>query len=173
MADTISYLGRDFEDACMAGLVSDDDIPPDVRGVLGDTNSRIIGTLINDLVDNSMDKNYLQFSDKVYDALVKMKESFNYKRIYGRGELRGQEQRIFAIISGLFNHYLKLPISKPPLVSKPNHNYYADVYQEFLTDMHYPVRTSKAQIVSDFVAGMTDNFAMACFEDLFEIQRVI
>jgi dGTPase len=174
MADTISYLGRDFEDACVAGLVRDADIPPDVKDILGDSNSRIIGTLINDLVDNSKSKDYLEFSDRVYDALVKMKESFNYKKIYGRGELRGQEQRILGIINGLFKHFLKLPAKPGALESKPNgHNYYMNVYKEFLRDMHYPPGTSKAQIVSDFIAGMTDNFAMACFEDLIEIQRVI
>ena len=174
MTDTISYLGRDFEDACTAGLVSDQDISPDVKDVLGDSNSKIIGTLVNDLVGNSKDKDYLQFSDRVYDALVKMKESFNYKRIYNRVELRGQQERIFGIIDGLFNHFLKLLARRELLDSKSNsHNYYIDVFKEFLKDMNYPPATRKEQKVIDFIAGMTDNFAMDCFEDLFEIKRVI
>jgi dGTPase len=174
MTDTISYLGRDFEDAYMAGLVSYEDIPPNVKGVLGDNNSTIIGSLINDLVDNSKGKEYLQFSDRVYDALVEMKEAFNYKKIYNRTELKGQEKRIFGIINGLFNHFLKLLARKELLDSKANnHNYYTNVFKEFLKDMNYPRATSKEQKVIDFIAGMTDNFAMACFEDLFEIQRVI
>lgn len=174
MTDTISYLGRDFEDACMAGLVSDQDIPPDVKDILGDNNSRIIGTLVNDLVDNSIGKDYLQFSDRVYHALVKMKEIFNYKRIYSRVELKGQGERIFGILNELFNHFLKLLTKKALLDSKANnHNYYTKAFKEFLKDMNYPPTTSKEQKVSDFIAGMTDNFAMACFEDLFEIQRVI
>lgn len=174
MADTISYLGRDFEDAGRAKLVSYEDIPPDVKDVLGDNNSRIIGRLVNDLVDNSGNKDYLQFSDRVYDALVKMKKSFNQKQIYSSGALKGQEGRIYGILNELFKHFLKLPIRKALLDSKPNNqNYYTNVFKEFLNDMHYPVTTSKGQIVSDFIAGMTDNFAMACFQDLFEIQRVI
>jgi dGTPase len=174
MADTISYLGRDFEDACMAELVSDDDIPPDIKGVLGDTNSRIIGTLVNDLVGNSEGKRYLQFSDRVYAALVKMKKSLNEKRIYGNKALRGQEDRIFGILSELFRYFLKLPVRQALLDSDPNNkNYYVKAYYEFLDDMNYPATTSKGQIVSDFVAGMSDNFAMDCFENLFEIQRVV
>jgi len=174
VTDTISYLGRDFEDAYMAGLVSYKDIPPNVKSVLGDNNSTIIGSLINDLVDNSKGKEYLQFSDRVYDALVEMKESFNYKRIYNRIELKGQEKRIFGIMNGLFNHFLKLLARKELLDSKANnHNYYTNVFREFLKDMNYPRATRKEQKVVDFIAGMTDNFAMACFEDLFEIQRVI
>lgn len=174
MADTISYLGRDFEDACMAGLVSNEDIAPDIKDILGDNNSRIIGTLVNDLVDNSRDKDYLQFSDTVYNALAKMKESFNYKKIYSSNALIGQEDRIFVILNELFNYFLKLLTKKALFDSKSNnHNYYIEVFKEFLRDMNYPVTTSKGQIVSDFIAGMTDNFAMACFEDLFEIQRVI
>ena len=174
MTDTISYLGRDFEDAHIAGLVSYEDIPPNVKNVLGDSNTRIIGRLINDLVNNSKGEEYLQFSDKVYDALVEMKESFNYKRIYNRIELKGQRKRIFGIINVLFNHFLNLLTHKALLDSKTNnHSDYIEVFKQFLTDMQYPSTTSKAQKVSDFIAGMTDNFAMACFEDLFEIKRVI
>lgn len=174
VTDTISYLGRDFEDAYMAGLVSYEDIPPNVKSVLGDNNSTIIGSLINDLVDNSKGKEHLQFSGRVYDALVEMKESFNYKRIYNRIELKGQEKRIFGIVNGLFNHFLKLLARKELLNSKANnHSYYTAVFREFLKDMNYPRATRKEQKVVDFIAGMTDNFAMACFEDLFEIKRVI
>jgi len=173
MADTISYLGRDFEDACMAGLVTHEDLPPDITDELGNTNSMIIGTLINDLIDNSKDKDYLQFSDRVYNALVRMK-NLNYSKIYKSIVLTGQEERIFLILNELFGYFLKLLNDEELFKAKANnHNYYCGVFADFLDDMNYPEETNKGQIVSDFIAGMTDNFAMDCFEDLFVIQRVI
>ncbi len=80
MSDTISYLGRDFEDACMAHLLEPDQLPGPIKRVLGTNNSQIIGTLINDLVTNSLGLNYLRFSDEIYEAMVKMKD-FNYNAI--------------------------------------------------------------------------------------------
>lgn len=173
MADTISYLGRDFEDACMAGLITDEDLPPDIRGDLGNTNSMIIGTLITDLVDNSRKRDYLKFSSKIYSARVRMKK-FNDSKIYGSTALVGQEERIFLILNELFSYFLKLLNDEELFKAKTtNHDYYCRVFADFLDDMKYQPETNKGQKVSDFIAGMTDNFAMDCFVDLFVVQRVI
>ena len=107
IADTISYLGRDFEDACMAGLLTEEDLPQDITNVLGENNSIIIGTLISDLVDNSDDRGYLLFSDRVYNALVRMKK-FSEIKIYKSPLLTGQKGRIFLILNHLFGYFSKL-----------------------------------------------------------------
>ena len=175
MADTISYLGRDFEDACMAKLVTPDGLPEDIKTVLGTTNSQIIGSLINDLVANSKGKNYLQFSDRVFIAMMKMRE-FNNQRIYGSAVLVGQEGRIFLILNELFNYFLSIITAdshEPEKIKNSDYNYYCRVFANFLNDMQYPEGTIKAQIASDFIAGMTDNFAMSCFESLFHVHPVI
>ena len=52
-------------------------------------------------------------------------------------------------------------------------NYPCKVFAIFLDDMEYPEETNKAQIASDFVSGMTDNFAMDCFKNLFQVRAVI
>jgi len=88
--------------------------------------------------------------------------------------LTGQEERIFLILNELFGYFLKLLNDEELFKAKANnHNYYCGVFTDFLNDMNYPEETNQGQIISDFIAGMTDNFAMDCFQDLFVVQRVI
>jgi dGTPase len=180
MADTISYLGRDFEDAYMAELISPEDLPPDLRSTLApdankNTNSQIIGTLINDLVDNSKKHDYLKFSDNVFSAMKTMRD-FNNLKIYLHPKLIGQERRIYLILNELFGYFLDIledsnKFSK--IMDEPQTDYSHRVFAEFLKDMHYPNYNNKAQIATDFIVGMTDNFALTCFEDLFYVKSII
>ncbi len=175
MADTISYLGRDFEDACMAHLLEPDQLPESIKRVLGINNSQIIGTLITDLVKNSVGLNYLQFSDKIYKAMLEMKD-FNYNTIYLHPKLIGQDERIYLILNELFTYFLDILEDSNKLENLINGNYPnypCEVFAQFLKDMNYPDHTNKGQIVSDFVAGMTDNFALNCFESLFTVQSIV
>lgn len=175
MADTISYLGRDFEDACMAHLVEPDDLPESIKRVLGRNNSQIIGTLITDLVKNSAGLNYLQFSDTIYSVMLEMKD-FNYKTIYEHPRLIGQDERIYLILKELFNYFLDILEDKNKLdeLDTGNYpNYPCQVFYDFLKDMSYPYSENKGQIVSDFIAGMTDNFTLGCFESLFNVQSIV
>ena len=88
--------------------------------------------------------------------------------------LTGQEERIFLILNELSGYFLKLLNDEELFKAKANnHNYYCGVFTDFLNDMNYPEETNQGQIISDFIAGMTDNFAMDCFQDLFVVQRVI
>ncbi len=183
MADTISYLGRDFEDAHMAELVSLEDLPANLRSTLApdntkNINSQIIGTLINDLVNNSKKHNYLKFSDNIFSAMKTMKD-FNYRNIYRHPKLIGQERRIYLTLNELFGYFLDI-LEDTNKFSKIMGNHQTDyscaVFADFLKDMKYPSYTSytdKAQIVTDFIVGMTDNFALTCFEDLFYVKSII
>ena len=172
MADTMSYLGRDFEDACMAKLIRPNDLPEKLRKVLGNNNSRIIGTLINNLVVNSKSKDYLQFSDNVFAAMIEMKK-FNYDKIYLHAKLKGQEERVHLVLNELFDYFLVILENSKSSGKIKKVNYPCKVFAIFLNDMKYPKQEDSGQIVSDFIAGMTDNFALTCFEDLFHVQSII
>lgn len=175
MSDTISYLGRDFEDACTAELVTPEELPESITTVLGTNNSQIIGTLINDIVTNSVDRDYLRFSDKIFAAMIEMKK-FNYQKIYRSDKLVGQQKRIFLILNELFNYFLSIITDSDQLERIKNRdyrNYPCEVFAIFLDDMQYPEETNKAQIISDFIAGMTDNFTMSCFVSLFHVHAVV
>ena len=75
MADTISYVGRDIEDAIRLGLITREDIPDHCRQVMGDTNGTIVYTLVEDLVSCSLGKDHVSFSEEVSQALARLKRS--------------------------------------------------------------------------------------------------
>ena len=150
MADTISYIGRDIEDAIRLGLIARPDIPEDCRRILGDTNGTIVYTLVEDLVANSLNRQELNFSIDVGLALKKLKE-FNEKYIYKDSRVKGQTTKIKRMFELLFEKYLEdFEIG--------NEN--SAIYKGFLEGMSpkYMEQTPPAAIVRDFVAGMTDEY---------------
>ena len=150
MADTISYVGRDIEDAIRLRLIKREDIPGDCRQVLGDTNGTIVYTLVEDLVVNSLDKPYICFSKEVSEALKKLKE-FNYKSIYKNDLIWKQTPKIKLMFRLLFEKYYD-DLEKNVEGSA--------IHKEFLRGMssEYRETTPSAGIVRDFIAGMTDDF---------------
>ena len=153
MADTISYVGRDIEDAIRLGLIKRNDLPRDCRNILGETNGTIVYTLVEDLVSNSLDRPFICFSEEVGDALGKLKE-FNKENVY-RSELKWkQTKKIKLMFELMFDKYFK---------DLEEENGDSDIYREFLKGMssEYRADTCNAEIVRDFIAGMTDEYFLA------------
>lgn len=150
MADSISYVGRDIEDAIRLGLICRSDLPSDCKEVLGDSNGTIVYRLVEDLVVSSLDKPYLCFSDVTGEALRLLKE-FNRKKIYQNPKVKDQTQKIRLMFELLFEKYLN---------DLKDGNEYSGIYREFLEGMSpsYKTETPPAGIVRDFIAGMTDEY---------------
>ena len=150
MADTISYIGRDIEDAIRLGLIERNDLPSDCRDVLGETNGTIVYTLVEDLVANSLNQPYLNFSGGVSEALKKLKE-FNQTYIYQSEMVWKQTPKIRLMFELLFEKYFR-DLEKGDETS--------DIYRGFLDGMlpEYKDHTAPAEIVRDFIAGMTDDY---------------
>jgi len=153
MADTISYIGRDIEDAIRLGLIDRADIPEDCKRVLGETNGTIVYSLVEDLITNSLDKAYVCFSNEVGEALRKLKE-FNESNIYKNPKVKGQNHKIRLMFELLFEKYLR---------KLETGNDDSDIYMGFLDGMslEYREKTSSAGIVRDFIAGMTDDYFLS------------
>ncbi len=152
MADTISYVGRDIEDAIRLGLIERDDIPGDCKAVLGDTNGTIVYTLVEDVVINSLDQPSVCFSSEVGEALKKLKE-FNEEYIYKNRSVKDQTHKIKLMFELLFEMYMQ---------DLEAENQDSDIHKEFLDGMSskYRDKTPAAGIVRDFIAGMTDDYFM-------------
>lgn len=150
MADTISYVGRDIEDAIRLGLITRKEMPEPCRQVLGDTNGTIVYTLVEDLVSCSLGKDYVAFSEEVSQALLRLKQ-FNHEQIYMNHRVKKQTPKIKIMFQLLFEKYLH---------DLETENHDSDIDKEFLTGMSpdYRDRTSKAAAVRDFIAGMTDEY---------------
>lgn len=159
MADTISYIGRDIEDAIVLGLIRREDIPKSCRRVLGDTNGTIVHNLVTDLLTAStvpppgksqpLMKSAIGFGQETAEALAELK-TFNYQRIYLADETRKYFPRIRECYSRLFRHYLDH-------LRRPG-RYQLQV--DLMADMDRPYLETQSpeEMVRDFIAGMTDAY---------------
>ncbi|MEA2040877.1 MAG: HD domain-containing protein [Thermodesulfobacteriota bacterium] len=150
MADTISYVGRDIEDAVRLGLIDRKDLPEDCKRVLGDTNGTIVYTLVEDLVANSLAKPYVSFSSEVGEALRRLK-GFNEEHIYNNQKIKRQTSKIKLMFELLFEKYLQ---------DLETENEESNIFMEYLDGMssEYIEKTPPAGIVRDFIVGMTDEY---------------
>jgi len=150
MADTISYIGRDLEDAIRLNLVRRQDIPETCKKILGITNGTIVFNLVTDLISNSMDKPYIGFSQQVSSALKKLKV-FNYKHIYKNPVIKKHLSSIEDIFYFLFEKYLTA-------LEKGNEQ--SIIFTDFLNGMsdEYKKNQTPPEIVRDYISGMTDTY---------------
>jgi dGTPase len=150
MGDSISYVGRDIEDAIRLGLIHRNDFPRSCKEVLGDSNGTIVYRLVEDLVAGSLDRPYLRFSEVVGEALRQLK-SFNQEHIYRNPKVKDQTEKVRLMFELLFERYLS---------DLEKGNEISDIYREFLEGMSsdYEAKTPPAGIVRDFIAGMTDEY---------------
>ncbi len=150
MADSISYVGRDIEDAIRLGIIHRHDLPQRCQEVLGDSNGTIVYRLVEDLVSSSLDKPFLSFSEVVGESLRQLKR-FNQENIYRNPKVKAQTRKVQLMFELLFETYLN---------DLENGIESSDIYREFLEGMssRYKTETPPAGIVRDFIAGMTDEY---------------
>ncbi len=159
MADTISYIGRDIEDAIRLGLIKRNEIPVDCRRRLGETNGTIVYTLVEDLISESLEKPTISFSTEVAEALKKLKD-FNQEFIYAHTKAKSQTNKVRLMFELLFEKYYR---------DLKAGNEHSVIFREFLDGVSSQYRDNNppAMIVRDFIAGMTDDyFLRECQENL-------
>ncbi len=150
ISDVIAYLGRDFEDAQLLGLITAEEIPEECKSELGSSNSKIINTLVLDLVENSIHQESLTFSENIYKALM-LFYHFNIEKIYNNPKISTQNEKISSMFEILFKIYLNDVV---------NMKGETIITQEYLKsmDQSYLKDNPPERIVIDFIAGMTDDF---------------
>lgn len=150
ISDMIGYIGRDIEDAIEIGVISREDIPDNIKQVLGVTNTSIVNTLIRDIIEHSLNKPYIAMSKEVYQALFDLKE-FNYKNIYRKAN---SKERLEFYRSSMEKLYKKC------LDDLNQNNLDSDIYQVYLKNANpeYIKNTNNKRIVLDYIAGMTDEY---------------
>ena len=162
-SDKIAYLGRDIEDAITAKFIKREDIPKNIQKNLGESNSSIIDKLVNDIIDNSKENDKIGFSNKIFEHLKNLKD-FNYKYIYNNPIKEQNKIIVGKIIYSLFD-YLLILFTK----HETNYNEYKKLnlklensFGNYLETMHnfYKTENNPEQIITDFISGMTDSYAM-------------
>lgn len=156
ISDVLSYIGRDIDDAVILNLIKRKDVPDEITEILGNNNRTIIDKLIRDLIVQSYGKPYISFSQDVYIALTALFR-FNNENIYGNSKKMTENSKIKNMFRIMFETYLAQVNSKDQS---------SRIYGEHLKHMStgYLENSTIAQMVIDYMAGMTDHF----FNDQFQ-----
>ena len=145
-ADRIAYVNHDVDDAIRAGILTSGDLPEEAVEVLGATHASRINTLVTDLVSESEDADRIALTPLRLDALSALRD-FLFDRVYLRPEAKDEQEKAIALVRSLFSYYLEHPEAVPA------------EYQRAPGDL--PTR------IADYIAGMTDRFALRAYEQLF------
>jgi dGTPase len=141
LVDRIAYINHDIDDAIRAGVLRFEQLPRAEVELLGATGSARIETLVVDLLAHSDEAGDIVQGEEVGGAMLRLRE-FMFEQVYLGPEAQRQKPRIERMMRALFDHYLEHP--PPPLT---------------------PDATEEQRVV-DWLAGMTDRFAIRSFEDL-------
>ena len=145
-ADRIAYVNHDVDDAMRAGVLEADELPAEPVAVLGASHGARINTLVNDLVETSVGAAEVRLSPPVFRALDQLRD-FLFAEVYLRTAAADEHDRAIRLLRELFAYFLEHPDELPP------------EYHRVPGDT--PTR------VADFVAGMTDRYAVRTYERLF------
>lgn len=164
MADTIAYVGRDIEDAIRLNLIRRDQLPKECVQQLGNTNGTIVYNLVTDLIQNSYQKQAIAFSPATSDALKRLKD-FNLTHIYLNPNIKPDSGKIKQLFNVLFDRYLE---------DLGQRNEASIVFTQYLRGMsdEYVTTTKPAEIVRDFIAGMTDQYFLRQAPDELRPRRI-
>lgn len=147
-ADRIAYVNHDIDDAIRAGVLCEADIPAHFREVFGPTHGKRINTMILDIVHTSMNRPAIAFSDAMlpeFDAL----RSFMFEHVYLNPVAKQEEPKAQHIVEELFRYYIRHQDVLPA---------------DFLM---FRDEDGAERVVADYIACMTDTYAIAAYEDLF------
>ena len=143
LVDRVAYINHDIDDAVRARILAVDDLPRPEIELLGPNGSARIDTLVRDIVSTSRERGDIAQSEEVGGAMLRLRK-FMFERVYLGPEARSEHDRVRRTLSGLFDHYL----DDPSLVADG------------------AVGAEGLQAVTDYIAGMTDRFAIATFRRL-------
>lgn len=148
IADRIAYINHDIDDAIRGGIIKNSDLPPDCIKVLGARHNERINMMVTDMIKNSWDNPVIKMSQDVGDAMNKLR-SFMFENVYIGSDAKKQEYKAKEVLQRLFTHYLEHPALLP-----------GDLLERSKND-------HRARVASDYVAGMTDRYALQVYTDIF------
>jgi len=153
VSDIFAYVNHDLDDALRAGVIKKTDIPKKIMKVLGDSHSRRIDTMVKDFIHQSIKAHLesLHMSEEISAATYALRD-FLFDSVYESGKIINEFKKAKKVLRDLYAYYLE---------------HIEEVY------MHIPKKekVNKHRIVCDFIAGMTDRFALMTYEKLFLPQQ--
>ncbi len=147
-ADQMAYVNHDIDDAIRAGVLSSDDIPRDLAKILGKTHTQRINTLVCDAIETSREAGQMMLSPQVDKAFSDLR-AFMFERVYRNPIVKGEESKAKVMLQRLYEYYYTHPEAIP-----------ADFQPQLSLE-------GMERTVCDYIAGMTDNYAVDKYTELF------
>ncbi len=149
LSDKIAYVNHDIDDAIRANIMLEEDIPARLRDVLGDTTRKRLNTLIHDIIITSQDQNEIRMSGEVEEAMDDLRQ-FMFDNVYTNPIAKGEESKATELLERLFEYYM---------------DHVEELSQTQI--LMYEQGEARDRVVCDYIAGMTDQFAVAKFNEIF------
>lgn len=149
LSDKIAYIHHDMDDAIRGNILRDSDVPKEIGDVIGYTTRERLDCFIHDIVNTSFDKDDIRMSDKVAEAMTRMRE-FMFERVYQSPVAKAEEHKAENLVETLFHYFVKHKDEMPREFL-------------FLLDRGEPVE----RVVCDYIGAMTDRFATSLYAEIF------
>ena len=149
LSDKIAYINHDIDDAIRAKVMSEEDIPLEIRKVLGMTTKERLNTLIHNIIMNSMGKNDIVMSEEIGGAMQDLRK-FMFQKVYTNPAAKGEEAKAERLLCELYAHYMG----------------HIEILPEQYQRMHSEGE-KKERVVCDYISGMTDQYAVAKYTEFF------
>jgi dGTPase len=149
VSDIIAYLNHDLDDALRAGVIKKNELPEEVLNVLGPRHSKRIDTMVGDFVETTLESDLKKpgMRPEVMGATETLRD-FLFKRVYEAAETLREFKKAKKMLMDLYDYYMEHP-------------------EEVFKDIPAEKKQDKRRMVCDFIAGMTDRFAIERYEALF------
>jgi dGTPase len=147
-SDQIAYVNHDIDDAIRAGILTNDDIPREISDLIGHTHSQRIDTFVCDLIETSREAGEIMLSPAVDQALKNLR-AFMFERVYRNPVAKAEETKAKDMLKRLFEYYVTHPEALP---------------EDFHPQLSFD---GMERTVCDYIAGMTDNYAVDKFTEIF------
>ena len=149
-SDKIAYINHDVDDAIRAGVIRENEIPRTYTDILGHSTRERLNIMIHDIVNNSLEKPDIRMSEDVEFAFRGMRK-YMFENVYTNPKAKGEEEKAENILKELFHYYMDHP---------------ERLSNEYIERMWQTGETQERS-VCDYIAGMTDQYAIAKFQEFF------
>lgn len=149
LSDKIAYINHDIDDAIRGHIITEDEIPKEYTDILGRSSRERLNTLIHDILSNSEGQDDIHMSAEIHKALFDMRK-YMFASVYTNPIAKGEEQKAETMIKYLFEYYIS----------------HLELLPEEYLVMIKERSESETRVVCDYIAGMTDRFAVAKFKEL-------
>lgn len=150
LSDKIAYINHDIDDAIRGGVLKEEDIPKPYREILGNSTRVRLDTMIHNVIINSMDQPEIRMSPEVEQATMALR-AFMFENVYKNPVAKGEEEKAINMVTNLYDYYRRHIQLLP------------DQFLEMLEEEG----GTPERIVCDYIAGMTDTYAIKKFEEYF------